>query len=279
MNMITFKDVSFGYRGGRLFDRLDLTLRRGAIYGLLGKNGAGKSTLLKLAAGLLFPSRGTITVLERTPRKREPNFLNQVFFVPEEFTLPRMTMTEYARVYGVFYPRFSREQLGELLRELEVAADQRLDRMSLGQRKKAYIAFAIACNTPILLMDEPTNGLDIPSKSSFRRVIARVADEERTVVISTHQVRDLDQLIDSVVILDQSRILLNASTAEITKRLEFVRLDEGQPALYAEQTIHGRWGVRPNTSDEESPLDMELLFNAAVTNPDTIQLLFNTATK
>lgn len=279
MNMITFKDVSFGYRCGRLFDRLDLTLRRGAIYGLLGKNGAGKSTLLKLAAGLLFPSRGTITVLERTPRKREPNFLNQVFFVPEEFTLPRMTMTEYARVYGVFYPRFSREQLGELLRELEVAADQRLDRMSLGQRKKAYIAFAIACNTPILLMDEPTNGLDIPSKSSFRRVIARVADEERTVVISTHQVRDLDQLIDSVVILDQSRILLNASTAEITKRLEFVRLDEGQPALYAEQTIHGRWGVRPNTSDEESPLDMELLFNAAVTNPDTIQLLFNTATK
>ena len=279
MNMITFKDVSFGYRGGRLFDRLDLTLRRGAIYGLLGKNGAGKSTLLKLAAGLLFPSRGTITVLERTPRKREPNFLNQVFFVPEEFTLPRMTMTEYARVYGAFYPRFSREQLGELLRELEVAADQRLDRMSLGQRKKAYIAFAIACNTPILLMDEPTNGLDIPSKSSFRRVIARVADEERTVVISTHQVRDLDQLIDSVVILDQSRILLNASTAEITKRLEFVRLDEGQPALYAEQTIHGRWGVRPNTSDEESPLDMELLFNAAVTNPDTIQLLFNTATK
>ncbi len=275
MNMITFKDVSFGYRGGRLFDRLDLTLRRGAIYGLLGKNGAGKSTLLKLAAGLLFPSRGTITVLERTPRKREPNFLNQVFFVPEEFTLPRMTMTEYARVYGVFYPRFSREQLGELLRELEVAADQRLDRMSFGQRKKAYIAFAVACNTPLLIMDEPTNGLDIPSKSSFRRVIARVTDEERTVVISTHQVRDLDQLIDSVVVLDGSEILLNASTAEITERLQFVHLEDDEPALYAERTIHGRWGVRANDSGIESPLDMELLFNAAVTSREAVKQLFN----
>ncbi len=277
--MIQFQDVSFGYRGGRLFDHLNLTLRRGAVYGLLGKNGAGKSTLLKLAAGLLAPRQGAIAVLEHTPQKRQPSFLNQVFVVPEEFDLPCITITDYAWAYGCFYPNFSYEQLTDLLRELEVDNAQRLDRMSLGQRKKAYIAFAIACNTPILLMDEPTNGLDIPSKSSFRRVIARVADEERTVVISTHQVRDLDQLIDSVVILDQSRILLNASTAEITKRLEFVRLDEGQPALYAEQTIHGRWGVRPNTSDEESPLDMELLFNAAVTNPDTIQLLFNTATK
>ncbi|MDE5945109.1 MAG: ABC transporter ATP-binding protein [Rikenella sp.] len=277
--MITFKDVSFGYRGGRLFDRLDLTLRRGAIYGLLGKNGAGKSTLLKLTAGLLLPKSGEITVLERTPRKREPNFLNQVFFVPEEFDLPRLTITEYGRVYGCFYPNFSTEQLGDLLRELEVDESQRMDRMSLGQRKKAYIAFAIACNTPLLIMDEPTNGLDIPSKSAFRRVIARAADAERTIVISTHQVRDLDSLIDSVVVLDQSRILLNASTAEIVDRLEFARLDEDEEALYAEQTVHGRWGVRPNRTGAESPLDMELLFNAAVGNPDAIQQLFNAETK
>lgn len=279
MNMITFKDVSFGYRGGRLFDHLDLALRRGGIYGLLGKNGAGKSTLLKLTAGLLLPKSGEITVLERTPRKREPNFLNQVFFVPEEFDLPRLTITEYGRVYGCFYPNFSASQLGDLLRELEVDESQRMDRMSLGQRKKAYIAFAIACNTPLLIMDEPTNGLDIPSKSSFRRVIARAADAERTIVISTHQVRDLDSLIDSVVVLDESRILLNASTAEIVERLEFARLDKDETALYAEQTIHGRWGVRPNRTGAESPLDMELLFNAAVGNPDAIQQIFNAETK
>lgn len=273
--MITFKNVSFGYRGGKLFDGLDLELRRGAVYGLLGKNGAGKTTLLKLAAGLLFPKTGEITVLDRIPRKREPGFLNQVFMLPEEFDLPRMDMHEYARVYGCFYPGFSGEQLAALMRELEVPERQNFHRMSFGQKKKAYIAFAIACNTPLLIMDEPTNGLDIPSKSSFRRVIASVADENRTIVISTHQVRDLDQLIDSVVVLDGSEILLNATTGEITDKLQFVHLDENEPALYAEQSIHGRWGVQPNESGTESPLDMELLFNAAVANRQAIKTLFN----
>lgn len=272
--MIRFENVSFGYRNGRLFDNLDLTLRRGAIYGLLGKNGAGKSTLLKLAAGLLFPKAGEITVSDRSPQKREPEFLNRVFLLPEEFDLPRMTMDDYARFYGCFYPDFSREQLSALMQELEVPERQNLGQMSFGQKKKAYIAFAIACNTPLLLMDEPTNGLDIPSKSSFRRVIASVADDDRTIVISTHQVRDLDQLIDSVVVLDGSEILLNATTGEITDKLQFVHLDENEPALYAEQTVHGRWGVRPNDSDAESPLDMELLFNAAVANRDAVKRLF-----
>lgn len=273
--MITFKNVSFGYRGGKLFDNLDLTLHRGAIYGLLGKNGAGKSTLLKLAAGLLLPRSGEITVLDREPKKREPGFLNRVFVVPEEFDLPRMTMDDYARIYGCFYPAFSHEQLSALMRELEVPEMQNLGAMSFGQKKKAYIAFAIACNTPLLIMDEPTNGLDIPSKSSFRRIIAQAAGEERTIIISTHQVRDLDQLIDSVVVLDESRILLNATVGEITERIQFVQLDEDEPALYAEQTIHGRWGVRSNESGAESPLDMELLFNAAIANREAIEQLFN----
>lgn len=273
--MIRFEHVSFGYRKGRLFDDLDLEFRRGAVYGLLGKNGAGKSTLLKLMAGLLFPKSGEVTVLDRVPKKREPGFLAQLFMVPEEFDLPRMTMDEYARIYGCFYPAFSRERLSALMRELEVPEGQNLGAMSFGQKKKAYIAFAIACNTPLLLMDEPTNGLDIPSKSSFRRIIAQAAGEERTIVISTHQVRDLDQLIDSVAVLDGSEILLNASVGEITERLQFVQIDEGEPALYAEQTIHGCWGVRPNDSGAESPLDMELLFNAAIANREAVKQLFN----
>ena len=272
--MINFENVSFGYRGGRLFDGLRLELRRGAVYGLLGKNGAGKTTLLKLTAGLLFPRSGEITVLGRVPRKREPGFLSEVFLLPEEFDLPRMNMSDYARVYGCFYPNFSRGQLSELMRELEVSESQCLHRMSFGQKKKACIAFAIACNTPLLLMDEPTNGLDIPSKSSFRRLIASVADENRTIVISTHQVRDLDRLIDSVVVLDGSEILLNATTGEVTEKLRFVHLEENEPALYAEQTVHGRWGVQLNESGDESPLDMELLFNAAVANREAVKQLF-----
>lgn len=274
-NMIKLEDVSFGYRKGKLFEDLNLELQRGAVYGLLGKNGAGKTTLLKLIAGLLFPKKGEIRVMDRTPRRREPGFLSQVFVLPEEFDLPRMDMNEFARTYGSFYPDFSREQLLNLMRELEVAESHPFHQMSFGQKKKAYIAFAIACNTPLLIMDEPTNGLDIPSKSAFRRVIASVADANRTVIVSTHQVRDLDRLIDSVVVLDGSEILLNASTGEIAERLQFVHLEENEPALYAEQTIHGRWGVQVNESRAETPLDMELLFNAAVANRDAVKKLFN----
>lgn len=273
--MIRFEQVAFGYRSGRLFEGLDLELRQGAIYGLLGKNGAGKSTLLKLMTGLIFPRSGEITVLGRVPQQREPGFLSQVFFLPEEFDLPRMTMARYARVYGCFYPNFSQEQLTALLAEFEVPAAQNLHQMSFGQKKKAFIAFAIACNTPLLLMDEPTNGLDIPSKGAFRRIIAAAADSGRTIVISTHQVRDLDQLIDAVVVLDSSEILLNATTREVAQRLQFTHLNEADEALYAEQTIHGRWGVRLNPTAEESPIDMELLFNAALANRHTFKNLFN----
>ena len=273
--MIKFEQVAFGYRSGRLFDGLDLDLRQGAIYGLLGKHGAGKRTLLKLMTGVLFPRSGEITVLGRVPPRREPGFLRQVFFLPGEFGLPRMTMAQYARVYGCFYPNFSQEQLTALLAEFEVPVAQNLHQMSFGQKKKAAIAFAIACNTPLLLMDEPTNGLDIPSKGAFRRIIAAAADSGRTIVISTHQVRDLDQLIDAVVVLDSSEILLNATTREVAQRLQFTHLNETDEALYAEQTIHGRWGVRLNPTAEESPIDMELLFNAALANRQTFKNLFN----
>lgn len=273
--MITIDNLTFGYRKRKLFEGLNLQLSSGSIYGLLGKNGAGKTTLLKLMAGLLTPTMGEITVLDQTPSKRKPSLLSEIFVLPEEFDLPRMSITEYARYYGVFYPNFSDDQLLTLLKELEVEADQTLHTMSFGQKKKALIAFAIACNTKLLIMDEPTNGLDIPSKSSFRRVIASIANEERTIIISTHQVRDLDQLIDRIVILDESSILLNASINEITDKLFFTHLEPTDHAIYAEQTIHGRWGVQHNTAGAESLMDMEILFNAVTTNSQTFKTIFN----
>lgn len=273
--MIRIDNVTFGYRKRKLFTGLDLKLSSGSIYGLLGKNGAGKTTLLKLISGLLTPLAGEITVLDQIPAKRQPSLLCEIFVLPEEFDLPRMTIMEYAKYYGVFYPKFSNDQLLQLLRELEVEHDQTLHTMSFGQKKKALIAFAIACNTRLLIMDEPTNGLDIPSKSSFRRVVASIANEERTIVISTHQVRDLDQLIDRVVILDESNILLNASVGEITDKLYFTHLEPAEDAIYAEQTIHGRWGVQRNTLGAESQMDMEILFNAATGNRQAIKTIFD----
>lgn len=273
--MIKIDQLDFGYRRGKLFRDLDLKLEQGTVYGLLGKNGAGKTTLLKLICGLLFPASGTVNVNGCVPRDREPDFLNQIFFVPEEFDLPPVSVRDYAESFGKFYPNFSWQKMIELLSELEVSDMQKFNQMSFGQKKKAYLAFAIACNTPILILDEPTNGLDIPSKSNFRRVVSTISNQEKTIIISTHQVRDLDQLIDSVVILDNSEILVNARCQQITDKLLFAHIPEGGSALYSERTIHGTWGVLANTTGEESPLDIELLFNAAIYNRDAIRAIFN----
>lgn len=279
--MIRINELKFGYNSHRpIFDGLNLTLENGQIYGLLGRNGAGKTTLLKLISGLLFPNSGKCMVMAYEPRLRQPGLLEQVFFLPEEFDLPNVTMAEYAKVYAPFYPKFSQDQLTNYLKRLEVPLDHRLNTMSFGQKKKAYIAFALATNTRLLIMDEPTNGLDIPSKSVFRSLIAEISTGETTVIISTHQVRDLDSLIDAVVILEGSDILLNATTREITDRLNFCRIEDSinmpqdLKPIYWEDSIHGRWGIMPNIDRVDSRLDMEILFNAAIANPVGIRCAF-----
>lgn len=273
--MIDVNHLDFSYRKGKdVFSGLDLTLAEGHVYGLLGKNGAGKSTLLKLMCGLLFPKQGELTVMGHTPRKRQPSFLSDLFFIPEEIYLPEMNMRDYGRLIAPFYPRFDVSQLEQSMEDFEVSATEKLNRMSYGQRKKALICLGLACNTRLLIMDEPTNGLDIPSKSRFRRLISSMATEERCVIISTHQVRDLENLIDALVIIDESRILVNTTTDQITDRLMFKSLRDEEEALFAEVSLKGRWGVVPNEKREDSKLDMELFFNAVLENPEKIRQIF-----
>lgn len=274
--MINLQNVTFGYANKDVFVGLSLYIRPGGIYGLLGRNGAGKTTLLNLVAGLLTQQGGQITVRGENPARRTPSLLSQIFVIPDEFDLPRLTILEYAELYGVFYPRFSADDLKNHLSVLTVDPTQKLHQMSFGQKKKAYLAFALACNTEILLMDEPTNGLDIPSKGEFRRLLSSIATDDRTIIISTHQVRDLDQMIDSVIIVDGSDILLNASCADITEKLLFTHIDPSiEEVIYSEKTVHGLWGVVENRDGVDSPLDMELLFNAVVTNSSLISKIFN----
>lgn len=273
--MIEARDLSFGYRRSRpVFSGLDLDIKAGHVYGLLGKNGAGKTTLLKLLTGLLFPGKGKLQVMGECPASRHPSFLSDLFFIPEEIYLPGMSMHKYAKLIAPFYPRFNREQLENFMEEFEVSMADRLDYQSYGQRKKALIALGLACNTKLLVMDEPTNGLDIPSKSRFRKVISSVADEERCILISTHQVRDLESLIDAVVIIDNSRILINTTTDVLTERVLFKSVQEGDDILFEEDSLRGRWGCVPNVNHEESRLDIELFFNAVLENRERMCEIF-----
>ncbi len=270
--MIEVNHISFKYAGSKrlVFDDFSLRLEENRIYGLLGKNGTGKSTLLYLISGLLRPQSGSVCCDGVATDKRQPETLRDIFFVTEEFEMPAIRLSEYVKLYKPFYPNFSDEVLQECLADFELPSDVHLNELSMGQRKKAYIAFAMATNTKYLFMDEPTNGLDIPSKSQFRKVIARHMTEERTVVVSTHQVHDVEQMLDHILMLDQRSVLLNASIQEIQDQYTFeYRLPQqmDDSVLYAEPTLQGNAVIcRRQEGDAETQVNLELLFNYKTTS-------------
>lgn len=277
--MIHLDQLSFGYRKGQLlFNKLNLHLEAGHIYGLLGKNGAGKSSLLRNIAGLLYPDEGGIKVGGYSPRERKPAFLQSIYFVPEEIYLPSVTIAKYVAIQSSFYPKFEDSQFRYYLTEFDVPLDSRISDLSFGQRKKVLITFALACNTNVLIMDEPTNGLDIPSKKQFRKLLASALREDQLMLISTHQVRDLDNLIDSVIVLEDREILLHQPLRRVSEQLRFATLNQAendQRVLYAEPSLQGYTVVMENSEQRESKVDLERLFNAATQNPERIRQLFD----
>jgi ABC-2 type transport system ATP-binding protein len=278
--MITFEDVSFSYSSKyKLLDNLNLNFEAGHIHGLLGKNGEGKSTMLKLIAGLLFPIKGKIDVMDFIPSMRNPKMLCDIYFLPEDLPKQELSIARFEAAYAPFYPNFDTTKFDEYLKEFEISSkDFKMNKLSHGQKKKIFVAFGLATCSKILLMDEPTNGLDIPSKGQFRRMVASCFNKDRCIIISTHQVRDLYSLIDSLIILDNHEIALNQTIEEITKRLIF-RLQDNlandQSVIYQENTVQGILQVCENNGAEESNLDIELLFNAICTNKAQIQKIFN----
>ena len=268
--MVRIRNLHFGYSRRVLqLENLNLDLDKGRIYGLLGKNGAGKSTLLKNIVGLAFPLSGTCEVGGHAAAQRRPDTLQDLFFLPEDVQVPAVTATQLAASTGGFYPRFDEAAFHEYLRELDVPSLTKLTALSYGQQKKVMIAFALATNTGLLVLDEPTNGLDIPSKTQFRKLVARALGEERCVIISTHQVRDLDSLIDTVLVLHERRVVLNATIDQLAERLWFGTVPAGaaSPAvLYAEPAVRGQHAIRASDGETFSKVDLELLFNALTGN-------------
>jgi ABC-2 type transport system ATP-binding protein len=276
--MVSIHNLHFSYRRKPVFKGLSLELKPGHIYGLLGRNGMGKSTLLRSIAGFLFPQEGQIDVLGYQPRKRQPAFLQSVFLLPEDFSLPPMELVKWVNLYSAFYPKFSLQQFMQMAVGFDLPVESRLDEMSYGQQKKALICFALATNASLLLMDEPTNGLDVVSKSQFRKVMAGVVDDEKCIIISTHQIKDLENLIDRVTIIDEGQILFDQTIDAISERLLF-RLSydpaDLQQALYTEASFRGNAIILANTDGEDSRPDLEMLYKAVMLRGGELNKLFS----
>src|SRR4051812_22104942 len=267
--MISVQHLHFGYPKKPVFKDLSLELKPGFIYGLLGKNGTGKSTLLKNIAGLLFPRQGKVDVMGFNPAKRSPAFLQEVFMVPEEFHMPDIALMDLERHYAPFYPKFDRAQFRKYVAEFNIPLEGSLQKMSYGQKKKVLISLGLATNTSILLMDEPTNGLDIMSKSQFRKVMAGALDENKCVIISTHQVKDLENLIDRITIIDEGAILFDQTMEDVARKLSFrisFDSDEVKKFLYSKAPLRGNAIITANKDGEESKIDLELLYKAIILN-------------
>ena len=273
--MITINTLDFSYKNVAVFKNISLNFKRGNVYGLLGENGVGKTTLLKLICGLQHPTAGTCTIDEFVPSERNPYFLQNIFFLPEEVITDDTTPEKFVKKLGVFYPRYDHEYFLNLMDELEVDATKKFDALSYGQKKKALLACALSLRTDYLLLDEPTNGLDIPSKALFRKVILQHCTDETTVIISTHQVKDVENLIDPIVILDHDEVLLNATFEEISSKLYFeYGAEKSDDALYSEMMPGGYINVLPNNFAMESKVNVEALFNAVRNNKKKIREIF-----
>lgn len=276
--MLKVEEMAFSYRRNEyLLNKLSFEITPGGVYGLLGKNGSGKSTLLYLMSGLMYPQIGSIAMNGVKVSKRTPEMLRNIYLLPEEFDLPEVSATTYVKNNAPFYPNFNHEQFDEFLQIFELPTVKKLSQYSMGQKKKFIVSFALATNTLLLYMDEPTNGMDIPSKSQFRKAIALGMSDERSIIISTHQVRDLESMIDRVLLLHDNTMVLDEDVTRIAQRLEFIRTtakDDLQGCIYSIFTPEGFVGVRPNIDAVDSKVDLEVLFNAVISNTEAIKHLF-----
>ncbi len=276
--MLKINNLSFQYNDSQaLFTNLNVELTPGNIYGLLGKNGAGKTTLLKIICGLLFPKDGDCYFKKFNTHMRSPLFLENLYFIPEEFYVPQITATQYVKLYSPFYKKFDSGVFDKATKEFEIPINKKLSTLSYGQRKKFLISFGIATNAELLILDEPTNGLDITSKSQFRKLIAEAVTDDKIFLISTHQVRDMETLIDPIIILENGSIIFNEPIYEISRKL-LISHESKEPdqtkILYSEKGLHGYTVVTQNHSDFEGEINLETLFNTVITNKEIIKKIF-----
>ena len=272
--MIQIQNLTFGYKSSKenVLENVNLQLTPGSIVGLLGKNGTGKTTLLNLITGQLFAKQGVISIDDENVKTKSKSILEKLYFIPEELIVPNLSLENFIKLYSPFYKDYSQEIMDECMREFDLKSEKKsLNKLSMGTKKKMMICFALATNVPYLLMDEPTNGLDIPSKRIFRKLINSHMTENLIILISTHQVHDVEKMVDHIVIVGKKDLLVNDTTEGLGQKYTFGTTPKGE-VLYSEKSLEGNLCVARRTdSEEETPVSLELLFEAVNENPNAFK--------
>lgn len=274
--MIKITNLNYSYDGySNVIRNINLTLHEGHIYGLLGANGVGKTTLIKILSGLLYSSEESCKVDDINPFKRKIELQRDMFLFDEEPISHSFSIVSMAKSLAPLYPNFDWQDFQNMLKELKVDGNVKLRSLSQGQRKKAYIAFGLAANTRYLFMDEPTNGLDITSKETFRKLVVAHALPERTIIISTHQIDDVENVLDSIIIMNINGILLSSTIEEVSRKLIFGPIDNPEEAIFVTDTLQGPCGIMKNDTDLETTVDLKMLFTAFMEKTDEMTELFS----
>jgi len=213
--------------GSDWFRDLNLSLQGGHLYGLLGRNGAGKTTLIKLLCGLLHPTAGVARYvpLDAVMGERKPEALTEVVFVAESSELPPLPVERFGHYAGALYPRYEHARYLDILRALEVPSHARMQTLSFGQRRKAHIAFALATDARLVFLDEPTNGLDIAAQILLRKLLIAQLAPHRSFVVSTHHVREFENVLDEIIVLDCGRVLAHERMDTLQAQVDYSDLE------------------------------------------------------
>lgn len=216
------------YRAGKGFAIRDLSLRvpRGSIYGFLGPNGSGKTTTIRLLLGMIRRDAGEVTLLDRPVPAELPAALARIGYVPERPHLyPGLTVAEALRAHGAYYPSWDAAWATALLRSFELAADRRIGRLSKGETGKLLVLVALAQRPDLLVLDEPTDGLDpMVRRDALSAILDYVAESGATVFISSHLIHELERICDWVGVLDHGRLVTELPIGEFKSGVKRLHL-------------------------------------------------------
>lgn len=233
--MIKTENLVKNFNGFRALNHANMHVPKGSIYGLVGPNGAGKSTIIRHITGIYRPDEGSVRI-DGEPVYENVAVKSRIAYIPDDiFYFPQADTLEMKRFYAGLYPNFD-ESLFEKLREFFPTVDvkRNIRRLSKGMQKQVAFWLALCCNPEVLVLDEPVDGLDpVMRRQLWSLILSRVQEQQTTILISSHNLRELEDVCDHVGIMHQGEVMLEHSLCELQNTVSKIQIafEQGMPAL------------------------------------------------